>query len=87
MQASAGDFILGEVRFDFVKNLFLFFDLFLMASIRLAGLTTADKLYRLENIYWKLCQFESFKGLDLFPKVPNFNFQIRECGTRQWKAK
>ena len=54
MQASAGDFILGEVRFDFVKNLFLFFDLFLMASIRLAGLTTADKLYRLENIYWKL---------------------------------
>ena len=28
MQASAGDFILGEVRFDFVKNLFLFFDLF-----------------------------------------------------------
>ena len=47
MQASAGDFILGEVRFDFVKNLFLFVDLFLMASIRLAGLTTADKLYRL----------------------------------------
>ena len=55
MQASAGDFILGEVRFDFVKNLFLFVDLFLngfyqVGRIDNSGQTLQVGKYLLETL-------------------------------------